>query len=135
MTPDEIYAAAIANGNTPRMAEMFASRKGPGCDTDTAFQSGRKTLQGQFEGDERGRKLIMDSCLKQGFKPSNDMQYEPGLAQFVGDKRAFIQTKGDVRKVCEERGHDASGGATVSGCYREPKTDPNEGRKPLKLVD
>ena len=39
--------------------------------------------------------------------------YLSGLAAFSGDPRAWVSGRGDVQKVCEERGWDCEGSVNV----------------------
>jgi hypothetical protein len=43
------------------------------------------------------------------------------LAKFPGDKDAFVKGRGDIQRVCEERGMPSSGAVNLAGRQKEPK--------------
>ena len=114
MTAQEIYDAAIANGTSPRLAEMFACRKAPGANTDREFFVGQKQLCDQFTP------IMLDKYVKQarkaGYNPSPNDVYLGQLARFPGDPEAFVSPSGgrsQIKKVLEQRGWGCTGAVNV----------------------
>lgn len=126
-----IYQEAISKGNSPRMAEMLALRKAPSPDTDDTFLAGRGTLLKQFDGDERAMNARIQEAQRHGYTPGVNDVYMPTLAQFPGDPRAFVRSKGECVRLAEERGTalELKGRQVVKG--RTPDRDPMEDRVAL----
>jgi hypothetical protein len=92
----KIYRKAIANGCTPRMAEMLASRRGPQLATDKAFFNRVGLLGDQF--DEQYVQNVVHDARREGYQPSAGDMYMPGLADFRGDPKAFVSRSTGARK-------------------------------------
>lgn len=130
-TYQEIYNEAIANGVTPMMADMLASRQGPGLKTDTTIWGGAGTLDSQFKNNQPHLKLITEAAKKAGYTPNPNYVYQPALAEFLGDPKAFVppsEGNSHVRKVCEERGWGCEGAVKI-------KTPQGPPPKPVKLAE
>jgi len=115
----EHYDECIRNGCSPKLAEMFSTGQAPSPRTDNTFLEGRWN---QFEktpwlGD--AYKRVADA---HGFDVKGKV-YLSQLAEFPGDPRAWVSGRGDVQKVCEERGWGCSGSVSVKaqGIDQEPK--------------
>lgn len=130
------YLEQIAQGVAPRMAEMIALRKAPRVMTDSVFFEGRGTLDSQFAGTPCGQLDELIAAAKAaGYTPNPNDVYEPGLAEFFGDPRAFVPPAGGmshVRKVCEERGVGCQGALALKG--RQPDSEPEHCRLAPDLV-
>lgn len=113
MTYEELYGQAIANGCTPRLADMLASRSFPGTKgTDRAFLQGRPTDGAQFEHVPLVGRHHLALAERAGVSVTGKV-YNGTLARFPGDPEAWVSGLGDVRRVCESRGWAAEGAITV----------------------
>ena len=114
-------------GQSHKCAEMFALQQGPALDTDTTFTSGKGTLRDQFDGDEQGLQAVVTAAQRRGYTPNATDTYEPQLADFVGDPRAFVPYatggKAHVAAVCKEKDLACHGKVEVK---RERKPPPKE---------
>lgn len=123
----EFYTHLIVNqGQSHSIAEMCALRSPPRCMTDSVFFSDQGTLQKQFGKRERELNYITKKAIESGYKPNCNDVYNPALAKFPGDPKAFIPAtggRGHVQAVCNERGWSCDGAVKVSG--RAPETDPH----------
>jgi hypothetical protein len=54
----------------------------------------------------------------------NGRPYFSGLARFHGDPEAFVDSKDDIRKLCERRGWSCEGAVNVKAREVEPKAGP-----------
>lgn len=121
-----IYENAIKNGTSPRMAEMFASRKAPGggITTDVFMaDSPALHLRDQFDGDEWRLSRVINGAKRAGFTPNATDRYIPTVARFEGDPRAFINHKhtlGDLKRELEDAGVEAEGAVNTSGRNAPP---------------
>ena len=87
-----IYLKAIRNGTAPRMAEMFALRRGPRADTDKAFlsqHSSRHLPEGM-------RAQLALRAKKQGI--SEHAVYDGQLADAPYHPTGYVETRAQVRK-------------------------------------
>ena len=112
MNDQQVYDEAIANGCSPKLAEMFALGAPPGCMTDAVFLEGHCNGN-QFEktpahGDELRR--VAES---QGQSTTGKV-YLGGLARYAGDPEAWVNGRSDVKRVCEQRGWGADGAVSVA---------------------
>lgn len=117
MTYQEIYQQAIANGCSPVMADMLASRCPPGTlNTDRAFLEGWGH-QDQFEGDTSGYgDFVRQQAAKAGVETTG-RRYLSTLARFPGDPRAWVADRSDVKRICEEDGLGCpEAGTRVASC-------------------
>lgn len=81
------------------LAEMFEAQRGPFLMTDSEF----------LKGEETGYKYISQ------------------IADYPGDPKAYVSGRGDIQRICEERGW---------GCHGAVKCKVNDlGREPPKGVD
>jgi len=99
-----------------RFAEMLALKQTPKCMTDREFFAGMGTLDQQFKHDPQHLKVITDAAKKQGYTPSPNDVYMPGVAKFPGDKDAFISPsggRGQLRKAVEKHGTGGEGAVSV----------------------
>lgn len=108
-----------------RFALMIVCQKPPGGMTDSIFFEGAKRLGDQYS--ERYAERITSVAQANGYNPSPNDQYFPGLARFQGDPEAFIsQTagRGAIKSICEKRGWACEGAVKVA--HREPEACPYE---------
>lgn len=101
------YEAMRARGEGHRLAEMLATRVTPALLTDAVFMEGRCNGN-QFEHVPAVGDRFRRRAAAAGVDPTGKF-YAAGLAAFPGDPRAWVSGRGDVRRVCEERGYECEG--------------------------
>ncbi len=102
-------------GAAERLAAMFASGTPPCCMTDDVFLEGMEARQAnEFNGNREIGDFYRGEAVKGGVNPHGKV-YMHGLASFPGDPKAWISSRGDVKRVCEEKGLECSGAVTVRG--------------------
>ena len=134
----ELYDAAVERGETHRMAVMLALQQAPRVMTDDVFLSGYGTLDKQFKGDERQIEWITKRAMQKGYTPNRNDVYNPLLVRpevGVGDPQAFINSRSDIRRICEERGLPCEGAVTVKGREPTPPKPRNGKRLAPDLVE
>lgn len=105
------YEAMIAAGESPRMAEVLASRSFPGVRTDSTFNRGRCNGN-QFEKTPWLGDHYRSVAESHGVNVVGK-QYLHQLADFPGDPRAWVSSRAEVEKVCLERGYSCQGAVDV----------------------
>lgn len=126
-----LYMKIRRGGASHRFADMVACQRGPGLMTDSVFFAGLPKLQDQFVDDTQREKVIA-VARRNGYNPSPNDVYEPGLARFQGDPEAFVPPSGGrgyIRRLCEKRGWACDGAVKVQ--HQQPGSDPFEASKPL----
>jgi hypothetical protein len=122
------YRELLAEGVSPRMAEMFALRTAPRVMTDSVYFAGVGTLDKQIGSAPCGQlDGLIAAAQAHGFTPGVNDFYDDGLADFFGDPKAFVPPTGGrnhVRRVCEERGVANFGPVQVQGRERENPPEP-----------
>jgi len=117
-----LYVRARRQGQSHRFAEMVASQSPPRCMTDDVFFAGLKPWTAEVTPQRKA--MMLKLARAQGFEPSPDAIYHPGLARFPGDKEAYYtraQGRGYIKSLCEKRGWAAEGAISVSA--RAPEDD------------
>jgi len=112
------YDLCIRQGTSPTLALMFAEGRGPSIKTDATF------LQGQWNQFEKTA-WLGDRYKKVADEAGVDITgklYLSQLAAYPGDPRAWVSGRGDVQRVCEERGWGCSGDVSVKA--QEPISEP-----------
>mgnify|MGYP006269428287 CR=1 FL=1 len=107
----EHYLRMIADGQTPRFAEMCALAQPPGTKgTDRAFMEGR--YAGSWLGEMHGpmARRMTEEARAAGINISGKF-YMGGLADRRGhrDPAAWVDSVADVRRVAEQRGLHVQG--------------------------
>ena len=118
----EHYEECIRNGCSPLLAEMFASRKTPAIRTDATF------LQGHINGNQFEKTPWLGDVYKKeavaaGINITGKV-YLSQLASYPGDPQAWVSGRGDVQRVCEERGWGCAGSVNVRA--QEADTEPKD---------
>jgi hypothetical protein len=88
------------------LEEMLESRKAPGVKTDDTFLAGVGNLDRQIE-DPLQLEAITQNAIRHGYRPAVSDFYNPMLADFEGDPKAFLnhgQGRAHVKKVLESKG-------------------------------
>lgn len=117
------YVAHRLDGDGHIMADMLAHAKPPKARTDREFLMGHVNGN-QFEkspGLGNTYKAIADEA---GVDITGKVYYG-SLAEYPGDPRAWVSGRGDVERICLERGWNCSGAVNVKGA--RPVENPNIG--------
>lgn len=107
----QFYVTCRESGTAHNLAEMFALCQAPSVMTDAVFLEGRHSGS-QFEkspavGDFYKR------VAEQAGQDITGKTYVSGLARYPGDPEAWVSSRGDVRRVCEQRGWGCTGAVEV----------------------
>jgi hypothetical protein len=105
------YEEMRTRGLSHNLAEMFALRMAPTLVTDSTFLAGHCNGN-QFEKTPG----VGDRYRKEAEAAGVDVTgkvYLSQLAEYPGDPRAWVSGRGDVRRVCEERGWGCAGDVSV----------------------
>lgn len=117
------FLEMLADGVSPRMAEMFALRAAPRVMTDSVYFASQGSLDKQFDKAPCGQlDSLIAAAASHGFKPGIHDVYDSGLADFFGDPKAFVPPTGGrnhIRRICEERGVSNYGPVQVRAPERE----------------
>jgi len=107
------YEESRELGESHAIAEMCAFRKGPSLETDTTFSRGfgHDPFGGHVNPLAKKRYLAE---AKRARINTSGKRYMSGLAAYPGDPKAWVSSKSDVRKVCEERGWGCEGAVNVA---------------------
>ncbi len=108
----EHYDQCLANGCSPRLADMLASRQAPDATTDREFLKGRHNLRDSYNGTDAQFRHLLKAAREKGYEPKDSDIYEPNLAYDIGDPLAFIPSadpKGHVKKVAQLRNQTVHG--------------------------
>lgn len=120
----QLYFDSIADGDSPKMAEMLACKQAPGCVTETSISADFGSLEKQLGGEKYAREYAR--VAKQGGVTINDSHiYNPMLADFPGDPKGFISRenyRSEVKKKIVAKGVSAYG--TIRNKGRGPTEDP-----------
>src|SRR5258708_4634056 len=116
------YERMRADGLSHNLAEMFALQRPPSiAGTDSIFMEGRCNGS-QFDGQEAIGDLYKAEATAAGVDTTGKV-YLSSLADHPGDPRAWVSGRGDVQRVCEERGYGCTGAVKVKGREAEPVAD------------
>lgn len=125
----EFFLNAIARGESPSMAAIFALRQPPGIGiTDSIYiadqnRHGRSILD-RMGGDARQVEFLRKGLAKNGYRLKDDDHYIPTAARFANDPEAIVnntQTFGDLKKKVESRGDTTFGFADVEKVAKKPR--------------
>src|SRR5262249_30874220 len=112
-----LYRECRGNGMGHRAAVMHALGEPPMTNTDREFLHGHCNGN-QFEKKEHIGDYYKSVADAHGVDVKGAV-YLSGLAEFPGDPKAWVRGRGDVQKVCEERGWNCNGMVEVKGQQRE----------------
>lgn len=99
----------------------------PHIQTDTTFMVGSDDGFGQ---DELARNVAYQKAKAAGVTPSG--RYISQLADSLGDPKAWVNSRAEVKRVCEQRGYSCDGAVKVKA--REPD-GPNPFDEPYMVAD
>ena len=129
MSAQQEYDRLIADGLAPTLAEMFATRRPPGCRTSREFLAGHcngnQFATNQWAGDKY-RKIAQAHGQN-----TTGKVYLSQLAAFPGDPEAWVSDEGDVKRVCEQRGWNCNGFVNV----KAPQLDHDPDDDRVMLAD
>lgn len=85
-----------------------------GIRTDSTFMAGYGTLRDQVQGEESLR-AVVEGAKRQGYTPNASDVYMPGVADSIGDPKAFFRADAvsDIRKRADARGNGLQGRVEV----------------------
>lgn len=112
------YEHCRREGTSHALAEMFASGVTPSCLTDSVFLEGHCNGN-QFESQPQVGDGYAAEARAAGVDPKGKV-YLSGLARFPGDPEAWVSGRGDVQRVCEQRGWGCKGAVSVARADSEP---------------
>lgn len=112
------YVACVLSGVDDRLAEMFALGTPPMSNTDREFLEGHANGN-QFEKTPAIGDYYAGVAKRNGVDPKGKV-YLSSLAAYPGDPQAWVTGRGDVQKVCEERGWSCRGAVNVKMREAEP---------------
>lgn len=117
----EHYRECVANGCSPRLAEMFALASPPTLKTEATFQAKNGQLGGaQFS--DATREYYLAAARAAGVSTDGKF-YEGRCARFAADPEAWVSGPDDVKRVLESRGWGCDGDITVKAPDRAPPKD------------
>lgn len=106
------YDEMVASGESPTMAAMFATQRGPAVQgTDSEFMRREHDRMSSME--ERQRDAIVEVARRAGIN-THGKCYNGQLGKY-NDPHAWVSTTSDVRKVAEEKGFTVKGAVNVKG--------------------
>lgn len=100
-------AESIAQGVSPRLAEMLVLQQPPGANTDREFLHG-DCNGNQFEKSPRVGDHYAAIARRAGVNVKGK-KYLSSLARYPGDPAAWVDGKGDAQRVIEQNGWGAQG--------------------------
>ena len=115
------YEEMRRNGESHAMAEMLATRSFPGLRTDSEFNKGRCNGN-QFEETPWLGDYYRARAEEAGVSVTGKY-YQSTLARFPGDPEAWVGGRGDVEKICLQRGWGCEGSVQVDVGERPPIPD------------
>jgi hypothetical protein len=113
-------------GSESRLGMMLEAGQPPAANTDREF------LQGHCNGNQFEKNPALGDFYAEDARASGvdtkGKVYLSGLAAYPGDPRAWINNRGDVQKLIEERGWKCQGSVNVNAIRPEE-------RKPVAVAD
>lgn len=91
-----------------RLDDMLAARRGPALGTDTHYFAGVST-EDPFEGMSAEKKAMCIRKAKEAGVDIRNKRYISGLALETGDPRAWVENRGDMQRLAEERNMTVEG--------------------------
>jgi len=121
-TYEEQYDRLVSEGVDPKLADMLAARKPPGCQTDDTYMAGYKNDEYWRDNPELAKELKRRGVNISGKRYVGQL-VRPGM---VVDPEAVVSGRGDIAAVCKKRGWNCEGAVSVKAnrdCD-EPKPGP-----------
>ena len=117
-----VYREAHDEENASRLREMFDSGDSPYGVTDSTYMKGHANGS-QFQNCPHIGDAYAETAKKAGMNIKGK-RYLSGLAAYPGDPKAWVNGRGDIQKVCEERDWNCTG--TVNHKSRGIRGTPKE---------
>lgn len=118
--PEEISKAIRDNYDFSRAKSLVFHV--PHIVTDSTF------MKGWYSGDQFEKDPVMGQAYRAKAAAAGvstqGKHYLHQLAESAGDPRAWIEGRGDIQKICEERGYSCDGAVKVRGPDHGPYEDP-----------
>lgn len=119
-------------GDAERMAEILRTRRCPAsAGTDTAFMEGYLTGHDDGLVGESAQPIREQYRKATGGYPAGK-RYMSQLARYPGDPRAWVDSKADVKRICEEDNLNWVYSGKLIHEARPPETDPDD--KPYEVA-
>lgn len=121
----EFYVLRRLEGMSHNFAAMLACQRFPGTKTEVMYFEGRHTLASQFAGNDAQLQAVVAAAQARGYTPGTYDIYEPGLADDLGDPKAFITPSGgttELKNKLEAAGKSSHG--LVQTKRRQPSREP-----------
>jgi hypothetical protein len=118
------YARMVANGQSPRFAEMAALQSPPGTKgTDRAFMQGRLNQEWLDKMPKKQADTILREAKKAGVDVTGKV-YIGGLADLRAhkDPMAWVDSTADIKRVAEARNLTVEGAVTHKGTPMPPES-------------
>lgn len=96
------YELCLSKGTSETLSEMFALGQAPMSNTDREFLEGWCNGN-QFEGQPRIGDMYKKEADAVGVNPVGK-RYMSSLADYPGDPTAWVSGRGDVQRICEDKG-------------------------------
>lgn len=104
-----------------KLDPMLAAGQAPMSRTDREFLEGHCNGS-QFQDTPHIGNFYRAEAAKRGVNTTGKV-YLSGLAAYPGDPRAWVSDRGDVQRVCEERGYDCDGAVKVRAARRDQEPE------------
>lgn len=118
----DLYVQLRMAGESHGIAEVLATRSFPGVRTDSEFNKGRCNGN-QFEHHPGLGDYYRGVAEAEG-QSTTGKTYISQLARYPGDPEAWVSGRGDVERVCRDRGWGCSGaGVEIKTGDRKPADD------------
>lgn len=125
---EAIYEVAKSNGCSDRLADLLASRQAPALRTDTYHF--KRLHANPLEQVRPALRPKYAALAKKAGVSISGKKYMGSLARFPGDPQAWVDSRGDAKKLIEQRGWGADGLVKV-----KPKEAPPLPDKPPPAED
>jgi len=120
-----------ASGESHNVADMLAHQRSPQLNTDVAFLAERENGR-QFERNPAIGDLYRSEAEANGCSVTGKI-YVSQLADYPGDPRAWVSSRGDAKRLLEERGWECDGLVKTPGVEKDH--GPGVGVDPELLED
>lgn len=113
---EEAFRASL---DPSKLREMLEARTPPMSNTDREFLEGRGGCYDQFNGSYMGEFYRREAKL--AGQDTTGKVYLSSLAAYPGDPLAWVSGRGDVQRVCEQRGWNCHGSVNVKSEPQQPE--------------
>lgn len=124
----EAYLEMRKNGQSHNIAELLAFRRSPDIRTDSTYMAGMVT-----DEDPAARRYRRDAEAA-GIDTAGAI-YLSKIAEYPGDPKAFVRTRGDIVRRCEELNYDLEIDGRQVVKSRDVPPAPSPGFDPETIAD